>query len=88
MRTEIRRVLEDLVEHMAACDFFLVDAVKTLEKAMIARAMKTAGGNRTEASKILGIHRNTLQSKLEEYAVAVPRKPPQKAGPALRARAK
>jgi len=81
-------VLEDLVEHMAACDFFLVDAVNTLERAMIARAMKTADGNRTEASKILGIHRNTLKTKLEEYAVAVPRKPPRRAVPAQRARIK
>ncbi len=88
MKPDIRRLLEDLVEHMSACDFFLADAVQILEKSMIAHAIKTAGGNRSEASKILGIHRNTLQAKLEEYAVVVPRKPPQTAGRAPRARAK
>ena len=44
-------------------------------------------GNRCEASKLLGIHRNTLQRKIEEYKLEEPRprkKPVQQAKAARR----
>jgi DNA-binding NtrC family response regulator len=51
----------------------LTDAVaksytlRDLEKEYIMRVMETAGGNKTEAAKILGVDRTTLYRKLEEY---------------------
>ena len=51
----------------------LADAVaksytlRDLEKEYIMRVMETAGGNKTEAAKILGVDRTTLYRKLEEY---------------------
>jgi DNA-binding NtrC family response regulator len=44
------------------------------EKARIQRALTTAGGNQTEAAKILGISRRTLLHRLDEYGLPRPRK--------------
>ncbi|RMF93131.1 MAG: hypothetical protein D6734_10810, partial [Candidatus Schekmanbacteria bacterium] len=43
--------------------------LKELEKAYIIRILKATGGNRCSAAKILGIHRNTLMRKCEEYKI-------------------
>ena len=75
---------ERLVDHLIDGGFFLQEAVEILERTLIARVLERAAGNRSAASKLLGIHRNTLQRKMEEYKLE--RKPPQKVK-ALRRRA-
>lgn len=45
--------------------------LKEFEKAYIIRILKTTGGNRSEAAKILGIHRNTLMRKCDEFKIEV-----------------
>ncbi len=73
----MREHFEILVEHLMGNGFFLEEAVEILEKTLIARALKEAGGNRSAAAKRLGIHRNTLQRKLLDYQLGqVRRKPP------------
>jgi two-component system NtrC family response regulator len=44
-------------------------AVARLETAMIRRALAAAGGNRTEAARRLGIHRQLLHTKLRRYGL-------------------
>ncbi len=48
---------------------FLEQAVEILEKSMIERALQETGANQSEASKRLGIHRNTLQRKMVAYDI-------------------
>jgi len=43
--------------------------LKDVEKEMIIRTLEETGGNRTHASKILGISRRTLQLKLKDYGI-------------------
>lgn len=62
--------LEGLVEQMLTGNFFLEEAIEVLEKNMIQKALERHHGNRSAASKQLGIHRNTLQRKLAEYGLA------------------
>jgi transposase-like protein len=38
---------------------------------MITRALRESGGNRTEAARRLGIHRQLLYSKAEKYGIEV-----------------
>ncbi|MFO0630925.1 MAG: helix-turn-helix domain-containing protein [Polyangiales bacterium] len=45
-------------------------AVAALEKRMIERALARAGGNRSEAARSLGIGRQLLYAKLEEYGIS------------------
>jgi transcriptional regulator with GAF, ATPase, and Fis domain len=47
----------------------LVDLVETVERHEIAKALRTAAGNKTRASDALGISRFTLQRKLEKYGM-------------------
>jgi DNA-binding NtrC family response regulator len=56
-----------LVEHLLSGGIFLPQAIEVLEKNMIQGALGRCGGNRCAASKLLGIHRNTLQRKMLEY---------------------
>ena len=72
-----------LVDHLIEGGFFLEEAVEILERSMIARALERSGGNRSKAAKVLGIHRNTLQRKLE--AIEPDRKPPARIRRAARA---
>jgi len=58
---------ERIVDHLLEGGFFLEEAVEILERTIIARAIERTEGNRCAASKLLGIHRNTLQRKIVEY---------------------
>jgi DNA-binding NtrC family response regulator len=44
-------------------------AIARLEKSLLQRALRAAGGNRTEAARRLGINRQLLYSKLEEHGL-------------------
>ena len=72
---------DSLVEHLLDHGFFLEEAVELMEKGLITRAMERTKGNCSAASKLLGIHRNTLQRKREEYGLdhRVARKPVRRA---------
>jgi len=63
----MKETLETLVDHLIEKGFFMQEAVEILEKTLISRAVARTDGNRCAASKLLGIHRNTLQRKMIEY---------------------
>jgi DNA-binding NtrC family response regulator len=72
----MKETFEKLVDHLLNNGFFMEEAVEILEKTLIARAVERTGGNRSAASKLLGIHRNTLQRKLMEYKLGSERPRP------------
>ncbi len=43
--------------------------VASLEKPLLQRVLDLTGGNQLQASRVLGINRNTLRSKLREYGL-------------------
>jgi len=45
-------------------------ALREIEKREVLRALRLAGGNKTEAARILGVHRGTLYNKLREYGMS------------------
>jgi DNA-binding NtrC family response regulator len=70
-----------LVQHMLNGNIFLEQAIEILEKSMIECALKRSKGNHSAASKLLGIHRNTMQRKALAYGLSngrprARRKPP------------
>lgn len=78
----MREIFASLVDHLLEKGFFLEQAVEILERTMIAQVLEQSGGNQTAASKVLGIHRNTLQRKMAEYQMdgrRPRRKPPGRA---------
>jgi DNA-binding NtrC family response regulator len=72
----MKQTFERLVDHLIEGGFFLEEAVEILERTFITRTLERTGGNCSAASKLLGIHRNTLQKKMLEFKLE--RKPPQK----------
>jgi DNA-binding NtrC family response regulator len=84
----MNRTFDSFVDHLIEGGFFLEEAVEILEKTLISRTLERTGGNRSAASKLLGIHRNTLQRKLLDLKldIALPaRKPPRRVKAARRA---
>ena len=65
----MKESFEALLTHLMGANFFLEQAVEVLEKGMIERAMKATSANQSEAAKLLGIHRNTLQRKMLQYRI-------------------
>ena len=79
------KTIDELATQLLDSSFFMEEAVELLEKGMIAGALQRTERNQSEASKLLGIHRNTLQRKIVEYELATGRprarrKPPVRAG--------
>jgi len=72
MKQSFDRLVDDLLDK----GFFLEQAVEILERTLITRTLERTGGNRSAASKLLGIHRNTLQKKMIDFKLE--RKPPQR----------
>ena len=70
----MKEKFDGLVEHLFAGNILLQEAVEILETRMIQRALEASGGNQSQASKRLGIHRNTLLRKMLEYGLAETRR--------------
>ena len=59
--------VERLISEMVNAGVFFQDAVSEFEKKYIRKVLEISGGNQSRAAKALGIHRNTLGRKMEEY---------------------
>ena len=58
-----------LIDHLVKANLFLGQAVEVLEKGMIETVLARNGNNQSLAAKDLGIHRNTLQRKMDLYRI-------------------
>jgi DNA-binding NtrC family response regulator len=56
-------------------DGHLSSAVERLERRLIAEALKESKGNRAEAARRLGIHRQLLHTKIEKYGLGKSKSP-------------
>ena len=59
--------LERLIEQMVDSGAFFGDAVSAFKEGYLKKVLETNRGNQSVAAKALGIHRNTLCRKMEEY---------------------
>ena len=63
----LRRYFKELDGNKATNVFEMV--LKEVEKPMLEEVMKFCNGNKSQASKILGINRVTLSTKLKQYNI-------------------
>ena len=63
----LRRYFKELDGNQATNVFEMV--TKEVEKPMLEEVMKFCNGNKSQASKILGINRVTLRTKLKQYNI-------------------
>jgi DNA-binding NtrC family response regulator len=61
--------LEKLVEDMVDKGVQFEDAVREFEKRFITKVLGCCDGSVTRTAEILGIHRNTLTRKMDEYRI-------------------
>ena len=62
--------MERLIGQMVDSGVFFLDAVSEFEKRYIRRVLENNRGNQSQSAKALGIHRNTLGRKMEEYKLS------------------
>jgi Fis family transcriptional regulator len=65
----VKDQLEALVGQMVERGILLEEAVIEFEKKFIKCALERTGGNQSRAARELGIHRNTLSRKVDEYRI-------------------
>ena len=63
----LRRYFKELDGNKATNVFEMV--IKEVEKPRLEEVMKFCNGNKSQASKILGINRVTLRTKLKQYNI-------------------
>ena len=63
----MKDLMERLIAQMVAAGMFFPDAVSEFERRYIRKVLEDSQGNQSQAAKTLGIHRNTLGRKVEEY---------------------
>lgn len=63
MRDKLERLVEEMVERGIRFD----DAVREFEIMFIIKVMQRYRGNLSRTARELGIHRNTLRSRLKAY---------------------
>jgi Fis family transcriptional regulator, factor for inversion stimulation protein len=61
--------LEKLIEEMVDKGVHFDDAVHEFEKRFIVRVLGRCDGSLTRAADTLGIHRNTLTRKIDQYKI-------------------
>jgi DNA-binding NtrC family response regulator len=61
--------LEKLIEEMVDKGVHFDDAVQEFEKRFILRVLGRCDGSLTRAADTLGIHRNTLTRKIDQYKI-------------------
>lgn len=71
--------LDSLIDRLVNAGFFMEQAVEILERGMIERVLRRTDGNQVQASKALGIHRNTLLRKMVAYKIGGKRPRPKPA---------
>ena len=66
----MKDLMEKLIVQMVDSGLFFQDAVSAFEKRYIRQVLDGSQGKQSQAAKALGIHRNTLGRKMEEYNLA------------------
>jgi DNA-binding NtrC family response regulator len=65
----VRDQLEKLVQEMLDKGVLYEDARREFEKVFITRALQRSKGCVGEAAGLLGLHRNTITRKMDEYRI-------------------
>jgi len=65
----VRAQLEGLVREMVNKGILFDEARQEFERRFIACALETEDGNISRAAERIGMHRNTLSRKMDEYGI-------------------
>jgi len=74
-RHSLKSRTETLAREMVERGIYLDEARREFEAAFISVALDMAKHNQCKAAKILGLHRNTLQSRLRQLGLGITKRP-------------
>lgn len=63
--------LRKMVEELFRLGITLKETRSEIERLFIEKALKEYNGNRSRVAKRLGLHRNTLNAKIERYGLTI-----------------
>lgn len=66
---DLNEHLRRLIEKLVSLNISLGEAQDEVEKLYIERTLALSQGNRSRAARRLGIHRNTLNARIEKYGL-------------------
>lgn len=69
---DVREQMDALIQQMIEKGVRYDSAVQDFEKSYISRVLQRVKGNQSRASRMLGMHRNTLSRKIGEYNLSMP----------------
>lgn len=61
--------LKEMVDSLVRLGITLKETQSEIERLYIARTLVACEGNRSKTARKLGMHRNTLNSKIEQYGL-------------------
>lgn len=64
---DISQAFKEIIEKLIYLGITLEEAQKEVEKIYIMRTLESFSNNRSKTARKLGMHRNTLNKKIEEY---------------------
>jgi len=65
----IRQVLEEVIDEMLDKGIYWPEFSAQLEKLYIMSALRKTNGSVYKAAELMGIHRNTLSKRIQEYSI-------------------
>ena len=68
-QSKMKQVLEEVIDEMVSKGIYWSEALSQFEKLFILRALEECDGHLSQAAEIMGIHRNTLSKKVQEYGI-------------------
>lgn len=69
---DMKDQLEGLIRQLVERGVPLTAAAEQFEKKYIQSVLERSRGNQSQAARLLGMHRNTLSRKIEEYQLEMP----------------
>ncbi|GAA5232487.1 Fis family transcriptional regulator [Verticiella sediminum] len=74
VRDQLDRYFRDLDGESTGCIWQMV--ISAVERPMLEAVLERAGGNQSRAAEMLGINRNTLRKKIDQYGLRADAPPP------------
>ena len=65
----IKELLELVIQEVVGKGLFWPEVSGEFEKLFIIQALRMSGGNVSQASELMGVHRNTLSKKIREHQI-------------------
>lgn len=65
----IRQTLEEIIDQVIDAGLFWPEVCAEIERIFILKALSRSNGFINKAARLMGVHRNTLSSRIQDYNI-------------------